>query len=268
MSARGLSALYTTLVNMDDGYTHMRIRIDTHTHSVASGHAYSTIDDLARGAKRRRLSGFVLTDHGPLMPGATHPYHFGNLRVIPEHIQGVRFYRGVEANIMDMQGTIDMGLHLLVRLDFVMAGFHEICFEPRSREENTRALIATLENPYVDAISHPGNPAFPIDAEAVVRSAAINGKALEINNSSFKIRRGSAENCKIIAELCLEHGTRIVCSSDAHYWEDVGNFKTALQLIHSVKIPESMVINASVARFEEFCAERKLVRERALEVGI
>jgi len=134
----------------------MKIAIDTHTHSVASGHAYSTIDDLAKGARRRGLKGFVLTDHGPGLPGGTHEYHFGNLRVLPDRICGVRFLRGVETNIMDMDGRVDMDIKYLSRLDFVMAGFHEICFAPRSREENTQAMIAALANPGVDAVSHPG----------------------------------------------------------------------------------------------------------------
>ena len=66
----------------------MRIAIDTHTHSVASGHAYSTVYELAMGARRRRLKGFVLTDHGPALPGGTQLYFFGNLRVLPDRIAG------------------------------------------------------------------------------------------------------------------------------------------------------------------------------------
>ena len=41
----------------------MRIAIDTHTHSVASSHAYSTLDELAKGARLAWLDGFVLSDH-------------------------------------------------------------------------------------------------------------------------------------------------------------------------------------------------------------
>lgn len=54
----------------------MKIYIDTHTHSVASGQAYSTVDELAHGAHKRGLAGFVLTDHGPALPGG------GSIRTI------------------------------------------------------------------------------------------------------------------------------------------------------------------------------------------
>jgi putative hydrolase len=240
----------------------MKIAIDTHTHSVASGHAYSTIDDLARGARKQGLKGFVLTDHGPGMPGATHAYHFGNLRVIPRHIRGVRFFSGIEANIMDDSGGIDLAPFLLARLDFVLAGFHEICFAPRSREENTRALVATIANPWVDAISHPGNPAFPVDLETVVRAAAEHGTALEINDSSFRIRRGSDDNCLRIAQLCVQYGAPIVCGSDAHYWQDVGRLDTARALLKKAAVPATLVLNASFRDFEAFADQRR--RDRRL----
>lgn len=241
----------------------MKIRIDSHTHSLASGHAYSTIDDLARGARKRGLSGFVLTDHGPALQGSTHPYHFGNLRVIPERLWGVRFYKGVEANILDLSGRVDLAASVIARLDFAMAGLHEICLAPGSEAENTQAMVAALANPLVDAISHPGNPVYPIDVAAVVAAAAAHGKALEINDSSFRVRAGSAPNCRRIAELCAERGTRIVCGSDAHYWRDVGRFDSVLSLLKGLRFPSELVLNADVRRFEAFLAERRAARSAA-----
>jgi putative hydrolase len=238
----------------------MNIAIDTHTHSVASGHAYSTIDDLARAAKKRHLEGFVLTDHGPCMPGATHPYHFSNLRVIPEKIEDVLFFPGIEANIMDMEGGIDLVPVYCKRLDFIMAGFHDICFKPRSREENTQALCSVLANPWVDAISHPGNPTFPINIETVVKTAAEYGKVLEINNSSFRIRAGSDTNCLLIAQFSKQYGSYLSCGSDAHYWADVGNFGKAQNLFKEADIPEELVINSSLDRFRAFIETRKAAR--------
>jgi putative hydrolase len=234
----------------------MRIAIDTHTHTVASGHAYSTVYELALGARRRRLRGFVLTDHGPALPGGTHPYHFGNMRILPERIRGVRFYRGVEANVMDASGKLDLADEYLLNLDFVYAGLHELCFDPSGEAENTRALVAALRNPFVDAVSHPGNPAYPVDIAAVVAAAKENGKAIEINNGSFRVRRGSDDNCARFAELCAESGALVVCGSDAHYWEDVGRVDIALDLIERSGIGKRQLINATTASFEAFLARR------------
>jgi len=234
----------------------MRIAIDTHTHSVASGHAYSTVYELALGARRRRLSGFVLTDHGPALEGGTQVYHFGNLRVLPQRIRGVRLYRGVEANILGLEGGLDLGEEYLEALNFVYAGLHELCFPSGDSERNTRALVAALRNPLVDAISHPGNPRYPVDIRSVVAAARENGKAIEINDSSFRIRKGSHENCAEFARLCAETGTLVVCGSDAHYWSDVGRFGEASSLIRETRLPRELVINASTSSFEAFLARR------------
>ena len=246
---------------VNDGVS-MNIVIDTHTHTVASGHAYSTVDDLARAAFEKGLFGFVLTDHGPAMPGGTHPYHFGNLRILPEKIHGVRFYPGIEANILNAEGTIDLESKILSRLDFVLAGLHEACFPPRSREENTQALVAALKNPMVDAISHPENPLYPVDMEILVSAALRYGKALEINNASFRIRKGSDDNCLTIARLCVEMGTWMVVGSDAHYHADLGRFDTALTLLKEVRASENQVINSSVDRFQKFSEQRKMERRQ------
>jgi len=257
--------LYTGARNVENSHTQMKILIDTHTHSIASGHAYSTIDDLARGARKRGLAAFALTEHGPTMPASPHAYFFGNLRVIPQKIHGVRFIKGIEANILDTEGTIDLDSKLLLRLDFVMAGLHEICFPPRDRDENTLALVSALRSPLIDTISHSGNPTYPVDARAVVRAAAENGKAIEINNSSFKIRQGSHKNCLLIAELCVEMGVKILCGSDAHYWRDVGNFEAVKALLKEAKVPKELVLSASVKDFDAFIAARKEARKAAID---
>ena len=42
---------------------------DLHTHTIASGHAYSTINEIAAEAARRQLRLIGMTDHGPALPG-------------------------------------------------------------------------------------------------------------------------------------------------------------------------------------------------------
>jgi putative hydrolase len=242
----------------------MKIAIDTHTHSVASGHAYSTVYELALGARKAGLAGFVLTDHGPGLPGGTHPYHFGNLRILPRRIRGVRLYRGIEANILDLEGGLDLDEANLARLDFAYAGLHEICMADRGEAGNTRALVAALANPFVDAVSHPGNPAFPIDMKAVVQAAKLRGKAVEINSGSFRVRKGSESRCAEIARLCAREGALVACGSDAHYWKDVGRLADALALIKDAKIPRELVVNATVSSFESFIGRRRAEKQAAL----
>jgi len=239
----------------------VKIEVDTHTHSIASLHAYSTIAELVKGAKKNRLKGFVLSEHGPaLQGGLPHPYYFSNLTVVPKKIDGIRVFRGVELNIMDDSGTLDLSPRYLRPLDLVIAGLHEACFPPQEPWENTKALIAAIANPFVDGISHPGNPAFPIDIEEVVIAAVRNRKFLEINNSSFKVRKGSEENCRLIAELAKKRGAFLSCASDAHYWLDVGNLDTAKRIIDETKVHPDQIINHTLKSFEEYSRERKKQR--------
>ncbi len=234
----------------------MRIAVDTHTHTVASGHAYSTVDELARGARRRGLKGFVLTDHGPGLPGGPHPYHFSNMRVLPPRIHGVRFFRGVEANVLDLRGGLDLGRDYLAQLHFAYAGLHEVCFDSRGEAGTTEALVAALRDPFVDAVSHPGNPRYPVDIAAVVGAAKAAGKAIEINSGSFRVRAGSASRCAEFARECVRQGALVVCGSDAHYWRDVGRLDEALAVLDEAGADPELVINSSLARFEAFLARR------------
>jgi putative hydrolase len=71
----------------------LRIVVDSHTHTISSGHAYSTVQEMAREASGNGLEMFAVTDHGPSMMGAPCLYHFGNLRVIPGELYGVRIIR-------------------------------------------------------------------------------------------------------------------------------------------------------------------------------
>ena len=232
----------------------MKIVADLHTHTVASGHAYSTVNELALAAAEKGLRGLALTDHGPALPGGPPRSHFGALRHIPPSIAGVRIFHGAEVNILNREGWLDLDDALLSELDFVLAGLHEGCgFCGRGIELNTRALLAVMENPRVSCIAHPGNPVFPLRHEEIVRGAFATGTALEINNSSLGLsRQGSNGNCGEIARLCAAIGTRVVVGSDAHIAQGVGNFAAALELIGKAGIAEEQVVNASWERLLAF----------------
>ena len=84
----------------------MKFVADTHTHTISSGHAYSTLDELVKEASKKGLEVIAITDHTPAMPGGAHAFHFANLRIIPKEMYGVRILRGAETNIMDYEGHI------------------------------------------------------------------------------------------------------------------------------------------------------------------
>lgn len=54
----------------------MKIVLDTHAHTIVSGHAYNTIREMAQMAKEKGLEAFALTEHAPQMPGTCHEFYF------------------------------------------------------------------------------------------------------------------------------------------------------------------------------------------------
>lgn len=234
--------------------------VDLHIHTIASGHAYSTMEEICRAAASKKLELLAFTDHGPSMPGGTHKYHFGNMRVLPSHINGVRVLSGVEANITSYDGTLDLPDFYLRLLDIVWVGLHNPCCPPGSCEDNTKALTEALKNPLVDGIVHPGNPDYPIDAEEVVAIAKKQGKLIEINNSSLFVRKGSRDNCFKIASLAREAGCLIAVNSDAHFAEDAGKVDKALELAFSAGLEAGQIITTSVESALKFIESRKALK--------
>ena len=235
----------------------MKFLIDTHTHTVASGHAYSTLLENVRYAKENGLKIMAVTDHAPTLMGSTSIMHFYNLKVIPRVIDGIEVLRGVEANIIDYDGNLDVPDSLLSQLDLVIASLHDVCIKPGSREENTNAVLKAMDNKYIDILGHIGNPVFEIDVDAVVKGAKEKNVLIEINNSSFvSSRKGSYENCSIIARKAKEIGARLVLGSDAHICFNVGKFDKADQLIREVDIPEDLIMNVSVEKFKKYLHDK------------
>lgn len=235
----------------------MNLVVDTHTHTLSSGHAYSTIIENAKEAGLNGMEAIAMTDHGPAMPGASSLLHFWNLRVIPDRIYGVRIIKGAEANILDYSGSLDIPSELLSKMEFVIASFHDNILKPGTVEENTEGMIRALKNPWVDAVAHPGNPVFPVDIPRVVRTAAEYGKLIEINNNSFRIRKGSESNCIDFVEQCKKQGVRITCGTDSHICFDIGRFDNIRGILEETGIPEELVLCTSLEKVDAFLRERE-----------
>lgn len=235
----------------------MKIVVDTHTHTLASGHAYSSLLENAQAAAEAGLALLCVTDHAPSMPGAPHFWHFANQKILPRFLHGVGLLRGVEANIINPAGEIDITPQVAEHLDWILASFHEPVFCPADRETHTQTLLNVIQSGRVDALGHLGNPNFDFDFERVIKAAAECGVVIEINNSSLSGSRvGSAPRCEDIASLAKELGARITTGSDAHFAADVGNFTSVKALLDYVAMPEELVVTANAQRFLAFLLER------------
>lgn len=227
---------------------YMKILADLHCHTIASGHAYSSLEENIAKAKERGLKVLGISEHAPEMPGSAQLIYFYNLAVLPREIDGLILLKGVEANIMDFEGNMDMPTEALERLDYAIAGLHPPCIEPGTMEENTRAILRAMENPLVNIIAHPDDSRYPLDYEALVKASKEYNVALEINNSSLHpnaYRQDARENVTTILKLCKQYETRVIFNSDAHFSHDVGNLYYCIQLAKDLDFPDELVINYS-----------------------
>lgn len=230
----------------------MKFEVDCHTHTIASAHAYSTVLELAKAASDRELSILAITDHAPAMRDASDELHFLNYVILDRTLYGVQMMYGVELNIMDSNGTIDLQKSILENMDLCIASYHRVCTAPGTKEENTRAYMNAMHNPYVDIIGHPEDGNVPVDLKLLVKEAKETGVLLEVNNNSLStttFRKNGKENMMKMLELCAENEVLISMGSDAHFANAVGNFTLAEQVLKEVQFPEHLIANLTAERF-------------------
>jgi len=233
----------------------MKLIADLHIHTVSSGHAYSTLEEYVAEAQRIGLKMIAITDHGPAMPGGPHYYHFSNMRMIPREINGIKVLRGIEANIINDKGEIDLTEQEIKwgELDIVMAAMHpRVGYENQGEEKNTEVLLKTLQNPYVNVIAHPGNPKFPVKIKEIVKAAKEKGILIEINNSSDFSRPGSHERCVEIAREVKRIGWKVITGTDSHISTMLGRFDEALALLSEAGLTGEDVVNTSLDNIEKY----------------
>ncbi len=235
----------------------MKIIADTHCHTLASTHAYSTVAEMADAAAKAGLYAIALTDHGPQMPGAPGRWYFHNLVAIPRRLSGVLILRGAEANVVSAAGELDVSPDDIGRLDWIVASMHGVTMRdgPLTAEECTEAWLRVAENPAVRVIGHSGSPQFAYDYERVIPEFGRRGKLVEINENSFLMRKSSVPNCVKIANLCKKRGVPVVVNSDAHFHTMLGSYGHALRMLREIDFPEELVVNSNVERFRQYLKE-------------
>lgn len=241
----------------------MRIFADYHTHTRFS-HGKGTIEENVQAARKKGLREIAITDHGP----GHFLYGVGKnalvkmreeVNRINDRCGDIDVLLGLEANVISIDGSIDVDESIISMLDILLVGYHFGAlpgsardgyhihlknFAGRwlkglarsARELNTRALIKAIERYPVRIITHPGAKA-DIDTAAIADAAAHNGTALEINASH---RFMTVDYVRI----AKRHGAKFVLSSDAHSPEKVGEVSGALDIAIKAGISAGDIINA------------------------
>lgn len=234
----------------------MDILADYHTHTIYS-HGKGTIEDNVVEAISKGIKTIGISDHG--YKHVTFGVKRKNIYLMRDEIdklnekyKEINILLGMECNILDNSGNIDMDDEIRKHLDYVMAGYHfgstptslrsmlnhgdnYIRKSSKSKEYNTEALINAMRKNDIFIITHPGDKG-DVYIEEVAKVAKETNTKLEINSSHGYLNSRQLEKIKNI-------GTKFIIGSDAHIPQNVGNFKLAMKIIEESKLDVSLVEN-------------------------
>lgn len=235
--------------------------MDLHTHSIASGHhTQDTLTSLAKRANELGLEYLGITDHAPKMQGSASESYFRNLHYCDKVIEGVRILYGVELNVLNTNGDVDLGEDVLKGLDYAIAGLHKQVYKPKNEEENTLAMVNAMKNPYVIAICHPDDPTYRIDVKKLVAGASQTGTLLELSSVGISPDGYRGYGVARLVEMllnCKQKGVYIMLGSDSHGAKKVGDFNNSYKLLKEIDFPSELVVNYNPEKFFELVKNKR-----------
>lgn len=238
---------------------------DYHTHTRHSDGRQNE-EEIAAAARDRGLKEVAITDHGPLAAviGVKNADEYTKIRekidaINAEENGAVRVLLGAEANIRDLEGTLDIPTEIIEKMDILIAGMHPYTLPTSIRDgldifvqnslrhlgkgqqekavnANTKACVAAVyNNPELDILSHPGL-FFTINVKEVAEACVKNGVLFEINCGH--------DHPGISAIMEADKvGADFIVNSDSHFQDTVGDLNYGSQIVDKLKIEPERVVN-------------------------
>jgi len=237
----------------------MQILADYHTHTKYS-HGKGTIEDNVLEAISKGIKTIGISDHG--YKHLAYGIKLNDIYKMREEIDklndkysNIEILLGMECNILDGHGNIDIHDKIVENCDYIMAGYHfastptslrsmlnhcnnYMIKNEKSKEYNTNALINAMKNNDIFIITHPGDKG-DVYIEEVAKVAKITNTRLEINSSHGFLNTNQLMKIKNIEN-------KFVIGSDAHIPENVGNFDLAMKIIKEANLDLSLIENIKI----------------------
>ena len=228
------------LVTLDD------VRGDLHCHTKASdGHA--TIEALVTAAEARGYEYVAVTDHsrsarvaGGLSLDELRA-HLRRIREVQRTHPKIRVLAGSECDILP-DGRLDYPDAALAELDLVIGAVHGRFKQPRA--EMTRRLCRALSHPALTILAHPTGrligerDPYDVDLEAVLRTAKIHRKAVEINAYPTRLDLDGVH-----ARRAHELGVMIAIGTDTHMLDHLRHMELGIGTARRGWITKREVVN-------------------------
>jgi len=259
-----------------------KIKNDIHMHSLRSRCGYQSYEYLWEKAKEFGLDSIAITDHGPDLGGLTIPSTFLDYKRTPPMLEGVRVYRGIEANLRN-NGTIDVPeIYYEQGLDIVLLGLHStkskytnvmyylppedpsLLLAPNQDETYyTDLLLKAIDNSIIDIITHPSIKKFPLCMDIIIKACKEKGIALELNNSTFEYEKDDPKKTEEMIRTINKYAPRIVITGDAHCYVEIGQIDGIKAVLEKYPITADVeLVNATLESTERFVEERKILRQK------
>lgn len=241
------------------------MKFDLHTHTVFS-HGKGTMEDNVKAGIAAGLETLGISDHGP------GHVNFGikrsDIPVMRAEIQRLQLIYpeitlllGVEANIINRSGRLDLTEEEARQFDYINAGYHYGVFGEnpmfsagvhmanlfgalsrkstnKTKALNTDLIIKAVYENKIKALTHPGAKG-EIYLYEVAEACADRGTLMEINDGHKFL---SIEGIRLAAKTEV----LFIIGSDAHDPERVGRFERALQNAVKAELDLSRIVNLEV----------------------
>ena len=231
---------------------------DYHTHTTFSDGKGSVLEN-ALAAKEKGLKEIAVTDHGfrILTMGFKKYLRAKKECEEAEKATGIRVIAGIEADVVSLEGDVDIREDHVAPIDYIVVGFHKFAFpknlsaffkmylvtyfnglirtSKKARARNTRAVIAAIRRYPVKVVAHL-NHSLRVNVGEVAAACAEKGVLIELNAKHLKALKGHWH------ELA-ESGANFVVNSDAHRPRDVGELQKAFDFAVKNGIDPSRIVN-------------------------
>jgi DNA polymerase (family 10) len=204
------------------------VRGDLHVHTTLSGDGKSPLEDVVRSAAERRYEYLAITDHAEnlAMNGISREQlgaQRSQIDALRARYPGMTLLHGSELNI-DRDGHLDYDEAFRHTLDWCVAGVHSH-FE-LDRAQQTRRILAAMEDPTVHAIAHltgrriGSRAGIDLDVDAVLQKAVETGTAIEINAALPRLDASSE-----VLFRARGMDVTFVISTDTHHTREFGRME-------------------------------------------
>ncbi len=237
------------------------IRGDLHYHTDRSGDGRSSLEDMVASANDQGYSYLAITDHGEdlAINGSTQAEmeeHRDKINQLQASYPKMRLLFGCELNI-GPDGGLDYDPDFRAEFEYTVASVHSHFDLPK--QEQTRRLIAAIEDPTVNSIGHltgryiGRRPGIEIDYDEVLAALIANDVALEVNGALQRL--DAASN---VVRKAVDMGVKLVINTDSHHTSELGRMEYGVQTAQRGWAPRQLVVNSwTEKKFMKWVASRR-----------